>query len=495
MTWSEYHESTKHSLESLRRTPPSLDWANMPDPFRHYEGVPVLDLPADPPSPDVSALAVLNGFSGSAPAGDGPVFLSQLLFYSAAISASKRVPSTGQRYALRVNPSSGNLHPTEFHFVTRGLKKWPAGLYHYRPSSHMAEQRGVGDFSLNPGGSDSSAPVTFVLTSIAWREAWKYRDRAYRYCLHDIGHAWQALALAAQAIGCDTFAFGHFRENEASQSCGLPQDEWPMLIVELRGRSIPVCDEQACPPVSYGGHANQISTETIVYPAIEEIHMATKLNRNAQECSSAPEPPPKSSGEIKLPLTASSQTPFGEIVRRRRSALDFQGGTRSISLTQLSAMLSVASRPFASDFAAARLIQLYLYAHRVDGLQPGVYRVWPDRSELEQIRSGDQRVAAAGLSLGQDLAGNACVALSMIGDLYRAVRAYGDRGYRYVHFEAGAIGHRLYVAAEAFGLAATGIGAFYDEEVHRYLNLTPKQGQVVYHFAIGYAVPDSRLSA
>jgi SagB-type dehydrogenase family enzyme len=114
---------------------------------------------------------------------------------------------------------------------------------------------------------------------------------------------------------------------------------------------------------------------------------------------------------------------------------------------------------------------------------------------LEQIRSGDQRLSAAGLSLGQDLAGNACVAFSMIGDLGRAVRAHGDRGYRYVHFEAGAIGHRLYLAAEALGLAATGIGAFYDEEVHRYLNLTSKQEQVVYHFAIGYPVPDYRLSA
>ena len=129
------------------------------------------------------------------------------------------------------------------------------------------------------------------------------------------------------------------------------------------------------------------------------------------------------------------------------------------------------------------------------GCNPVYTECGPIVAELEQIRSGDQRVAAAGLSLGQDLAGNACVALSMIGDLYRAVRAYGDRGYRYVHFEAGAIGQRLYVAAEAFGLAATGIGAFYDEEVHRYLNLTPEQGQVVYHFAIGYAVPDSRLSA
>jgi nitroreductase len=91
--------------------------------------------------------------------------------------------------------------------------------------------------------------------------------------------------------------------------------------------------------------------------------------------------------------------------------------------------------------------------------------------------------------------GNACVAFSMIGDLERAVRAHADRGYRYVHFEAGAIGHRMYLAAEALGLGATGIGAFYDEEVHRYLNLPPTLGQVVYHFAIGYPVPDFRLSA
>ena len=146
-----------------------------------------------------------------------------------------------------------------------------------------------------------------------------------------------------------------------------------------------------------------------------------------------------------------------------------------MSLTQLSAILAAATRPFFADFAGARFIQLYLYAHRVDGLQPGVYRLWPERAELEQIKSGDQRVAAAGLSLGQDLAGNACVAFSMIGDLERAARAHGDRGYRYVHFEAGAIGHRLYLAAEALGLGATGIGAFYDEEVHRYLNLRPSR--------------------
>ena len=432
---------------------------------------------------------------------DGPTFLSQLLFYSAAISASKRVPSTGYRYALRVNPSSGNLHPTEFHFLTRGLKDWPDGLYHYRPSSHMAEQRALGDLKLATGAARmGSAPIVFVLTSIVWREAWKYGNRAYRYCLHDMGHAWQALALAGRAIGCDSFAVGHFADDEVAQCCRLHEDEWPMLIVEMRGRSIPVREPDARETVWYGGNPNQLSVETTTYPRIEDMHGATKLSNRAYRGISSAEPPPTGSGEIRLPPPASfplrsSARAFGEVARTRRSALDFAGGTQSISLAQFATMLAVTSQPFFADFAGARFIQLYLYVHRVDGLQPGVYRHWPDGAELQPIKSGDQRVAAAGLSLGQDLAGNACVAFSMIGDLGRAVRAHGDRGYRYVHFEAGAIGHRLYLAAEALGLGATGIGAFYDEEVHHYLNLGPEQGQVVYHFAIGYPVPDPRLEA
>jgi SagB-type dehydrogenase family enzyme len=436
----------------------------MPDPFRHYEGVPVLDLPADPPVPDRAAK-------------DGPTLLSQLLYYSAAISASKLVPSTGFRYALRVNPSSGNLHPTEFHFVTHGLQDWPDGLYHYRPSSHMAEQRAIGDFR---SVTNSDAPIVFILTSIAWREEWKYRDRAYRYCLHDIGHAWQALALAAQALGCESRKIVEFPDDEMARALRLNEDEWPMLILEISGA---VRKSDAGETVWYGGQANQLSKETIPYPRIEAIHAATKRIVN-----SAVEPAPSGSGEIKLPPPAKSNCSFGEIARKRRSALDFVGGAQSISLPQLSALL-VAATPLLS------FIQLYLYVHRVDGLEPGVYRFWPQHAELERTKTGDQRVAAAGLSLGQDLAGNACVAFSMIGDLERAARAYGDRGYRYVHFEAGAIGHRLYLAAEALGLGATGIGAFYDEEVHRYLHLTPEQGRVVYHFAIGHPVLDPRLNA
>jgi len=485
MTWREYHERTKHSAESLRRNQHGLDWENMPDPFRHYEGVPVLDLPADPPSPEIPALAVLQGEYGSTLAADGPEFLSQLLYYSAAISASKVVPTTGYKYALRVNPSSGNLHPTEFHFVTRGLKQWPDGLYHYRPSSHMAEQRATGDLKLMVG----NGPIVFVLTSIAWREAWKYQDRAYRYCLHDIGHAWQSLALAARAMECETFAYGHFPDDEVAQACRFSEDEWPMLLVEIR--NAPVREPDAGETVWYGGLPNVLSKERIAYPRINSIHEATKLGGGILPDQTAR----TGSGEIELPAPASSGRAFGEISRTRRSALDFRGGAESMTLAELSAILAVTAQPLSADFANVRFVQLYLYAHRIDGLSPGVYRYWPEHAQLELIRSGDQRVAAAGLSLGQDLAGNACVAFSMIADIDGAVRSHDDRGYRYVHFEAGAIGQRLYLAAEALGLGATGIGAFFDDEVHHYLNLGRGQGQVVYHFAIGYPIADPRIVA
>jgi hypothetical protein len=173
MTGLQYHRATKHSPESIRSTAPPLDWGNMPAPFRHYEGTPLIDLPADPVPPPVTAISVLRGALGPTSEEDLVPFLSQLLFYSASISAMKQTPS-GYGYALRVNPSSGNLHPTEFHFAS------PQGLFHYRPSSHMLEQRAIGDFG----------ELSFVLTTISWREAWKYGDRAYRYCLLDAGHAW-----------------------------------------------------------------------------------------------------------------------------------------------------------------------------------------------------------------------------------------------------------------------------------------------------------------
>lgn len=152
-------------------------------------------------------------------------------------------------------------------------------------------------------------------------------------------------------------------------------------------------------------------------------------------------------------------------------------------------------------------VTLWLYVHRVRDCEPGVYRWDAATRTLAQLHRGNVERVAAYLSLEQSLAGNACFAVSMIADLARAARTFGNRGYRYVFFEAGAIGQRLYVGAEALGWNATGIGAFYDDDVHRYLGFLGDAGtgqhvdpqnlplQVIYHFAVGRAVPDPRLEA
>ena len=239
MTWREYHESTKHSVESLRRTPHVLDWANMPDPFRHYEGVPVLDLPADPPVPEIPALDVLQGISGATSAGDGAdvPFATAVLFRRDQRVQTRSVHRISVRVASEsiLRESAPNRIPLS-HTGPEGVARWAVSLP--IPQRTWPNSARCGDLEMKLAGG--SAPIVFVLTSIAWREAWKYRDRAYRYCLHDIGHAWQALALAARAIGCDSFAVGHFPDDEVAQFCRLHEDEWPMLIVELRGESIPV---------------------------------------------------------------------------------------------------------------------------------------------------------------------------------------------------------------------------------------------------------------
>jgi SagB-type dehydrogenase family enzyme len=212
----------------------------------------------------------------------------------------------------------------------------------------------------------------------------------------------------------------------------------------------------------------------IRYPLIEEMHAATKK--------------PVVGWQAEAPAPHSLRLAnYKEIARRRRSALDFRGGDETIGYDQLLTLLGFVNEPY---------IQLYLYVHRVRDLAPGLYRYWADESRLELLKSGDQRVVAAGLSLGQDLAGNSCVTFSMVGDLERAAQLHGDRGYRYVHFQAGAIGQRLYLAAESLGFQSTGIGAFFDDSVHDYLGIPRESGrQVVYHFACGYAVPDNRLVA
>ncbi len=616
-----YHQATKHTYESVRSSAHFLDWKNQPNPFRTYEGAPTIVLPPDPGFPDTGTFATIAALAGAekehsrAPRIDC-ILLSRLLWHSMAVSAWKKVSRTGGRYSLRVNPSSGNLHPTETYLAVQNAVGLDDGLYHYRPDRHALELRSQGMWTSElshasqiPAAAES--PLIIALTSIFWREAWKYRDRAYRYCCHDLGHALMSLLLAAQALGLRGCAIAHFADCSMARTLGLAEsDEAPMafLVFPAPGARIQsMVQSPATLPLSplgaFCGTPNELSPEEVPYDTLLEMHRATLLPDSAQgaremanaaiylesnfgeaaltdaagaspsfrdaspgdapspdaqpgtpevPCGDAIRVPDTSDtgvheasstemGGVNLPAAdadhrSSAETAgelllfpdasLGTIVRQRRSALDFNPATASMPRAELEQLLDFATRDWRADWrgnsdgdseqaSLADFVSVYLYVHRVSGCEPGVYLWHRNSRTLEQLHRGNVERVAAYLSLEQALAGNACFAISMIADLAWAAQLFGNRGYRYVYFEAGAIGQRLYLGAEALHWNATGIGAFYDDDVHRYLGfleedeaeipaLRPRDSstlsqamllprQVIYHFAVGRAVPDPRL--
>ena len=59
------------------------------------------------------------------------------------------------------------------------------------------------------------------LASVFWREAWKYGERAFRYCQHDTGHAIAALAFAARALGWRMWRLDDVPDDVAEKLLGL----------------------------------------------------------------------------------------------------------------------------------------------------------------------------------------------------------------------------------------------------------------------------------
>lgn len=539
-----YHAATKHTYARVHGGGWSLDWDNQPNPFRRYAGAPRTGLPTPEggaPIPERATGACLAAL----PTADGApwptralALLGSLLHHSMAVSAWKQVPGTSVRYSLRVNPSSGNLHPTETWIAAAGLADLPDGLYHYDVRGHALEQRRAGaalPALLRLAGLSDGPGVLVLLTTIFWREAWKYRDRAYRYCLHDAGHAAASIATAARGLGLAAAVHAHFPDRSVAELAALSgTDEEPLLLLDLRPppapetapapRPAPAAAAAPAPAPEAAelgppqGEPNTLSAEPYVHPLIEGMHRSTLI-----ETAPCPVIPARGDapGEqavgpslpLPLPLPLLHPPPAGEalaaVVRRRRSAIDYRPEA-SMALSDFAGLLAEAWHLPRCDVlgslrgaSGARLVDLYCFVHRVEGVPPGCYRYrgarggdaedHEDGHALVPVRTGDVRAAAAGLSLGQELAGHAICAFSMIADLARGGAACGNRAYRHAHVEAGMLGQGLYLAATARGLDATGIGAFYDDDVHRWLGLVGPDRQVIYHHSIGLAAPDPRL--
>lgn len=511
-----YHFDSKHRPERYAPGPGGLDWATQPHPFRSFEGAPRIPLPLA--SGGGPAFAAIRAGERPAPASIDLQHLGAILDLSLGLSAWKAFGDA--RWALRCNPSSGNLHPTEGYLITAGCQGLAGGVYHYHSHDHCLERRGI-DVE---GSRDKGDPrgVILAITSVHWREAWKYGLRAYRYCQHDVGHALAAIAYAAATLGWRVEPLG-WSDQRLAALLGIDREtdfdpdepEAPDLAVWVgpEPAHAEMINAWLDRPRSYLGKANRLSAGHVSWPGIERVHRACWRDAAQQTAPADLAPLP--------PLTTlDGDQGAGALIRQRRSAVDFDGQTQMPRETWISMLDALLPRPGTPPFDAWRRtprVSLLLFVHRIEGVAPGLYVLvrapahrerlhlslrskWPwvpldgapAHLGLYRLVEGDARNAARALSCHQDIASDSCFAVAMLAD-FDAALEHGPWCYRELFWECGLLGQVLYLEAEAAGLRGTGIGCFFDDAVHDLLGIQDRRWQSLYHFTVGGPIEDPRL--
>ena len=548
-----YHQETKHHFNRYARALGSLDWANQPNPFRRYEGAELIRLPVlrpdeEPLSPFYDQLYLPDAVP-SAPVTART--LSRLFEYALALSAWKQAGDS--RWALRSNPSSGNLHPTEGYLLIGALPGLAAGpgLYHYAPKEHGLERRADCPDELYAALMHAFPPQSFLvgLSSVHWREAWKYGERAFRYCQHDVGHAIGTVRIAAATLGWSAVALTGLSDDTIEDLLGLnragdfegAEREHPDLVMVIfptdlakswragDERTLPLClDPELARELTkqqWYGKANRLSPDDPVPWDIID-HAADAARKLTSDLHGLELPPPADTPHTS---NLSPEGPLaGKIIHQRRSLQACDGKT-SIPVERFYHMLArvmprvdleVLRRPMPWDALPwDPAIHLGLFVHRVEGLAPGLYVLVRDPAKADTLRTamheqfawtappgcpadlplylleeGSAQRLATQVSCFQEIAGDGAFSLGMIAEYQASLFAHGPWFYRRLFWETGVIGQVLYLEAEAAGVRATGIGCFFDDPVHQAFGLKDLAFQSLYHFTVGGAVDDPRLT-
>ncbi len=533
-----YHAVTKHRPQRYAPGPGGLDWANQPDPFRRYADADLAPLPLMSGTGLCSYEALYRP-----PASDPrPLDLESLgLLFELGLGLSAWKEYQGSRWPLRNNPSSGNLHPTEGYLVIADRRPGAPepGVYHYAPCEHALERR----CRFPDGGHDSlrawlgKGRALVGLSSVHWREAWKYGERAYRYCQHDAGHAIASLRFAARVLGWTLAVLTDPADTDVAALLGLDRDgdfddaerEHPdcLLVLDALGprATAPRFDASLAKPMAgaeWRGRANRLSREHVPWPALESV--ATAAVKTRSKNASYDRAAASSSGTSTDAQPASvPAADAAAIIRQRRSAVAMDAQTaipRAAFCAMLARTMPDPELPPWDAFPFPPAVFLCLFVQRVTDMEPGLYLLARDPERLPAFRAvcsadylrwqpvpgvrlplyalmpgADLRDAAAAISCGQAIAADGAFSLGMIAEFDRAIGGDGPWAYRRLFWETGMIGQVLYLEAEAHGVRATGIGCFFDDLMHRLLGLGPisTEWQCLYHFTVGGPLEDSRL--
>jgi SagB-type dehydrogenase family enzyme len=487
----------------VRTQPHFLDWKNKPLLFKIYPTLEVTRLPRDfrdTQMPAVSAIATAE-LTAQQEAVPDIETLAQVLFFSAGVTRSKKYD--GGETFFRAAACTGALYEIELYVVCTDLKgttspALPAGIYHFGAAEFGLRQLRSGDFRQSlvaataGDASVAHAPVIILCTGTYWRNAWKYRSRTYRHFGWDNGTVLANMLAVATALKLPAKIVAGFVDSQLNGLLGLDTNR------EVTFSVVPVGYTQAAP-----GDATEISTlelpvvpysaEEVEYPAMRKMHEASSLD-SAEEVKAwrgktplQRLPEPKLSAR-RLQLPEDSRVPkdtVEKVIARRGSSRQF--ARDPITQPQLSLILDRATRGIPADFLdpfGSHLNDLYLIVNSVVGLDPGAYVFHWDKRSLELLKSDDFRDKAGYLGLEQQLPADAAVDVFFLADLKKIAERYGNRGYRAVQLEAGILGGKLYLAAYAQGLGASGL-TFYDDDVVSFFSPHARGKSAIFLVALG----------
>ncbi|KAK8939872.1 hypothetical protein KSP40_PGU014106 [Platanthera guangdongensis] len=415
--------------------------------------------------------------------------LSRLLYDSLSLSAWKTAGLS--TWSLRVNPSSGNLRPTEAHVLSPSLSTDFPFIAHYSPKDHALEIRTHVPLDVLPIASGEPS-IIIALSSIFWREAWKYGERAFRYCNHDVGHAISALP--------DRPVRGRFPWIESQHP------DCPLLLFPFGAQ--PSIDYQSLSStisrfssLKWIGNPTSLSKDHVYWDIIYRTAQATKKPLTVSE-GFYPNPfRPHSLISEDLYKNISVR----EVVRKRRSAVDMDGVHAMERNTFYQILLHclpsgrLASgekqgKQFALPFRTMTWdaeVHAALFVHRVKDLPQGLYFLvrneehfdrlrgamrtefeWgrregcPDGLPLYRLAAGDCKELAKELSCHQDIAADGCFSLGMVARFEPVLHEKNAFMYPCLFWET-VLGQMLFLEAHAVGVSATGIGCYFDDDEHK----------------------------
>jgi SagB-type dehydrogenase family enzyme len=421
-----YHEATKHSYESVRRSSHRLDFSNWPYPFKEYVSLEPVPVPND---------------------------LVGLLRFGAGTVRSRALPG-GPEYHFRTYSSAGGLYPVELYLALA------EGLHYFHPRE--VTLRRLRDQDVR-GVAGVPADAVLFLSGILWRTAWKYEARGYRHVFWDAGTMLANLLALAEAAGMRPRLLTGFVDDDVDRVLGIDGRYEAGLGILALGESETAPSPRVDP---LGLEVAPLSPAELRYHLAEELHAAGRLYDSGEVERYRAGLPPEG-GAAAPPLAE----PLEPVLRRRVSVRDF--ALDPVPRDELLDLLARALGQIPAD--VGRLVRIALVANAVEGVAPGIYDFEPPAGpELVRAARADELRRLAGyLVLEQYLGARAAAVAFLLADLEAALSTLGNRGYRAAQLEAGIVAGRLQVAAFGLGWGAT-CSTFYDDDVTR--AVAPQRG-------------------